>query len=200
MRLWRKLRTLSFPASFRSFVEHEEKATELRTFQHSLMPGLFQTEDYARATLKRQPNVTEDQVSEWLAARMARQTVLTRKTPRPPLVWAVLDEAVLSREVGGPKVMHDQLMHLVTASELPNVTIQILPYSAGRHIGLLGAFIIADFHAAQSIVFKDDISGGQVVEDADVVSEVALHFSSLRSEALPKAASRDLILKVAEER
>jgi hypothetical protein len=200
MRLWHKLRSVSFPASFRSFVEHEEKATELRMFEHSLVPGLLQTEDYARATLERQPNVTQDQVSEWLAARMARQAVLTRKTPRPPLVWAVLDEAVLYREVGGPKVMHDQLMHLVAASELPNVTIQILPSSAGGHSGLLGAFIIADFPAEQSIVFLDDLLGGRVAEDATAVSEAAVHFSSLRSEALPKAASRDLILKVAEER
>jgi transcriptional regulator with XRE-family HTH domain len=200
MRLWHKLRSVSFPASFRSFVEHEEKATELRMFEHSLVPGLLQTEDYARATLERQPNVTEDQVGEWLAARMSRQAVLTRKTPRPPLVWALLDEGVLHREVGGPKVMHDQLMHLIAASQLPNVTIQVLPYSAGGHSGLEGAFVIADFLAEQSILFLDDLLGGRVIEAALVVSEATLHFNSLRSEALPKAASRDLILKAAEER
>jgi len=200
MRLWHKLRAVSFPASFRSFAEHEEKATELRMFEHSLVPGQLQTEDYARATLVRQPNTTEDEVAELLAARMGRQTVLTRKAPRPPLVWALLDEGVLHREVGGPKVMHDQLMHLVAASELPNVTIQVLPYSAGGHRGLEGAFVIADFPTEQSIVFLDDLLGGHVVEDALGVAEAAVHFSSLRSEALPKAASRDLILKVAEER
>ena len=80
------------------------------------------------------------------------------------------------------------------------MTIQILPYSAGGHSGLLGAFIIADFPAEQSIVSLDDLLGGHVVEDAPAVSEASLHFNSLRSEALPKAASRDLVLKVAEER
>jgi hypothetical protein len=200
MRLWHKLRAVSFPASFRSFVEHEEKATELRMFEHSVMPGLFQTEDYARATLSQQPNTTEEQVAELLAARMARQAILSRKTPSPPLVWALLDEGALYREVGGPKVMHDQLMHLVGASERPNVTIQILPSSVGGHSGLAGAFIIADFRTEQSIVFTEHLLGGQVIEDADAVAEAGLHFSSLRSEALPKAASRDLMMKAAEER
>jgi hypothetical protein len=169
-------------------------------FEHSLVPGQLQTQDYARATLERQPYTTEDEVADLLAARMARQAVLTRKTPRPPLVWALLDEGVLYREVGGPKVIHDQLIHLVAVSELPNVTIQVLPYSAGGHRGLAGAFVIADFAAEQSIVFLDDLLGGHVVEDAPAVSEASLHFNSLRSEALPKAASRDLVLKVAEER
>ncbi len=96
--------------------------------------------------------------------------------------------------------MHDQLMHLVAISERPNVTIQVLPYSAGGHSGLAGAFIIADFPAAPSILFMDEISGGQVVEDATVVAVASLHFTSLRSDALPQTASRDLMMKVAEER
>jgi transcriptional regulator with XRE-family HTH domain len=200
MRLWHKLRTISFPASFRPFVEHEEKAAELRMFEHSLVPGLLQTEDYARAALVRQPNTTEEQVAELLAARMARQAILTRKTPRPPLVWAVIDEGALYREVGGPKVMHDQLVHLLAVSERPNVTIQVLPFSAGGHKGLQGAFMIADFRNEPSIVFVDEILGGRVVEDADAAAEAALHFNTLRSEALPKVASRDLMAKAAEER
>jgi transcriptional regulator with XRE-family HTH domain len=200
VRLWHKLRTVSFPASFRSFVEHEEKAAEFRMFEHSLVPGLLQTEDYARATLSRQPNTTEEQVAELVAARMARQAVLSRKSPPPPLVWALLDEGLLYRPVGGPKVMHDQLMHLVALSERPNVTIQVLPYSAGGHSGLAGAFAIADFAAGQSILFKDEISGGQVAEEAAIVAAAALHFTSLRSDALPRAASLDLLTKVAEER
>lgn len=199
MRLWRKLRTLSFPASFRSFVEQEEKAAELRMFEHSLVPGLFQTEDYARATLSRQPNTTDERVAELLAARMARQEILSRKAPPPPLLWGLLDEGALYRPVGGPKVMHDQLLHLVAMSERPNVTIQILPYSAGGHSGLAGAFMLADFPNSQSILFMNEIAGGQVVEDAAVVAVASLHFSALRSDALPQLASRDLMMKVAEK-
>ena len=80
------------------------------------------------------------------------------------------------------------------------MTVQVVPYTAGGHSGLLGAFIIAELPAEQSIVFKEDISGGRTAEDAAGVSEVALRFEALRSEALPKAASRDLIAKVAKER
>jgi len=199
MRLWRRLRTLSLPASFRSFAEHEETASELRMFEHSLVPGLLQTEDYARATLRKQPNTTEEQVNELLAVRMARQAILTRRSPEPPLVWTLLDESVLRKEVVGPKAMHDQIMELVAASELPNVTVQILPASSGGHRGLAGAFILADFTGEQSILFLVDLLGGRVTEETAEVSEAAVTFSSLRSEALPKVTSRELMAKVAAE-
>ncbi len=149
-RLQRKVRTVSFPAAFRPFAEHEAKATALRWFEHSLVPGLLQTEDYARAVLSTRPNSTE-------------------------------------------------LTHLADTSRRPNVTIQVVPYSAGGHSGLLGAFILADLPSPQSMVFIEDVSGGRVAEDAPAVCEVALRFDTLRSEALPKAASRDLIAKVAQE-
>lgn len=97
--------------------------------------------------------------------------------PPPPLMWALLDEGLLYRPVGGSRTMHDQLMHLVAMSERPNITIQVLPYSAEGHSGLEGAFIIADFPASQSILFTDEISGGQVVEDAAVVAVASLHFT-----------------------
>jgi transcriptional regulator with XRE-family HTH domain len=200
MRLWRRLRNISFPESFRPYAEHEEKATELRTFEHSLVPGLLQTDDYARGILTKQPSATDDKVAEFLAARLARQAALTRKSPAPPLMWAVLDEGVLHREVSGPEVMYNQLKSLVIAAGLPNVTIQVLPYSIRGHSGLLGAFIIADFATEPSIVFLDDLVGGRVAEDTPTVTEASLHFSALRSEALPKTASRELIAKVAEER
>lgn len=199
MRLWSKLRTISFPASFRPFVEHEDKATELRTFQHSLVPGLLQTEEYARATLERQRVITDERVSELLAARMARQAILSRQSPPAPVMWALLDEALLYREVGGHRVMHEQIMRLVAASETANVTIQVLPVSSGGHRGLTGAFIIADFIGSPSILFMDDLLGGHVAEEAEPVAEAALHFSTLRSEAYPRAVSRELMLKAAKE-
>ena len=95
--------------------------------------------------------------------------------------------------------MHDQLLHLIALSERPNVTIQILPYSAGGHRGLEGAFVLADFRTEQSILFLDELLGGRVVEDAEAVAEASLHFTSLRSDALPQMVSRDLMAKAAEE-
>jgi hypothetical protein len=93
-----------------------------------------------------------------VAARLARQDVLTRDDPPPPLLWALIDEGVLYRPVAAPEVMHDQLMYLADRSRLPNVTIQVLPYSAGGHTGLLGAFTIADLGSSAGIVNVEDIT------------------------------------------
>jgi hypothetical protein len=96
--------------------------------------------------------------------------------------------------------MCEQLEHLIAMSRLPTVTIQVVPYSAGGHSGLLGEFILAELPTSQSIVFVEDVSGGRVAEDAAAVADVTLRFDALRSDALPKAASRDLIAKAARER
>ncbi len=93
--------------------------------------------------------------------------------------------------------MHDQLTHLVGLSRKPNVTIQVVPYDARGHSGLLGAFVVADRPNAMRIVFIEDVIGGRVSEDAATVAEVVLRFNALRSEALPKGASRTLMGSVA---
>lgn len=199
-RMERRLRDLPFPASFRPFAVYEAESRALRTFEHSLVPGLLQTEAYARAVLSTRPNTAEADIDGLVAARIARQEVLTREDPAPPLLWVLLDEGVLYRPVAPAEVMLAQLLHLVQSSRLPNVTVNVVPYAAGGHSGLLGAFVIADVRDAPGIVFMEDVSGGRVAEEASVVSEVMLRFDALRSEALPKGASRDLIESVAKER
>jgi transcriptional regulator with XRE-family HTH domain len=198
-RLWLKMRTLTFPESFRPYAEIEAKAAVLRTFQHSLMPGLVQTEDYARAVLSTKAGAIESEIEAAVAERLARQQVLTREDPSPPRLYALIDEGILYRPVAPALVMRAQFAHLIELSQQPHITIQVVPYAAGGHSGLLGAFSIAELPATQSIVFMEDVSGGRVAEDAATVSEVALCFDALRSDALPKAASRDLIAKVAKE-
>ena len=91
-------------------------------------------------------------------------------------------------------------LHLVAVSRRPNVTVQVVPYSAGGHTGLLGAFTIADLGGSPGTVNVEDITDGRVFEDPGAVSRVTLHYKSLQSEALPKGASRELIARVAEER
>ena len=191
---------LPFPASFRPFAAYEAEATALYVFEHSLIPGLLQTPEYARAVLATRPNTAEDEIDNLVAARLARQDILTRDEPPAPLLWALIDEGVLHRPVALAEVMHDQLMFLVQVSRRPNVTVQVLPYSAGGHTGLLGAFTIADLGSNPGTVNVEDITYGRVFEDAATVSRVTLHYKSLQSEALPKGASRELIARVAEER
>jgi transcriptional regulator with XRE-family HTH domain len=197
-RMQQVLRNASFPAWFRPFVEYEARASALRGFEHVLVPGLLQTPEYARAVLAMRPNSTEDQTEELVTARLERQVILDRD--QPPLLWVVLDEAALHRDVGDSKIMHDQLTHLATVAERPGVTIQIIPRTAGAHMGLLGAFVIAEFPDAPPVAYLETVAGGQITEEASAVTGVALTFDSLRSEALPWRASRDLMTEVAEER
>ncbi|MGH3287612.1 MAG: helix-turn-helix domain-containing protein [Streptosporangiaceae bacterium] len=199
-RLEGRLRDLPFPASFRPFAAYEAEATALYVFEHSLVPGLLQTPEYARAVLATRPNTAEDEIDNLVAARLARQDVLTRDEPPAPLLWALIDEGVLHRPVAPAEVMREQLARLMELSRRPNVTVQVLPYSAGGHTGLLGAFTIADLGGNPGTVNVEDITDGRVFEDPSMVSRVTLRYKSLQSEALPKGASRELIARVAEER
>src|ERR1700678_3710704 len=138
-RLAAKLRNLPFPASFRSFAPYEAEALALHVFEHSLMPGLLQTEAYARAVISTRPNTSAGEIDNLVAGRLARQSILWRQDPPAPILVALIDEGVLYRPVAPPDVMHDQLRYLAELSGQPNITVQIVPYCAGGHTGLLGA-------------------------------------------------------------
>jgi hypothetical protein len=179
-------------------VPHERAARVLRLFQVTLIPGLFQTPEYARAMLAARPHVTGDEVENLVAARLARQEILDGENP--PLVYAVLDEAALHRQVGGAEVMRDQLEHLIALSRRPSITVQVIPFAFGAHIGLQGGLVIAQDGDGAVTVFLDNLADGQVTENEETVSQVTHRFEALRGEALPKGASRHLIQTIAEER
>jgi transcriptional regulator with XRE-family HTH domain len=193
-----RLRDLPFPVSYRPFVPHEKAARVLRIFEPAVVTGLLQTPGYARCMLAARPHTSDDEVENLLAARLARQEILARD--EPPLVYVLLDEAVLHRQVGTAEVMRDQLMYLVDASQRTNITLQVVPFTVGPHIGLQGGFTIAETPGSPAIAFLDNIADGQVSENEVTVSQVTQRFDALRSETLPKGSSRDLIRKVAEER
>ena len=195
----RRLRDVPFSSGFRPFEPYEAEAVSLRLFEHTLIPGLLQTEDYARAVLETLPGATPDEVEERLAARMARQVILDRGEPPPPVIWAVLDEAVLHREAGGAKVMHGQLVHLAGMARRPNITVQVIP-SASLHPGLLGAFAIAEVSDSPGIItYLENGDEGQTAEDPGVGARMNRRFDSLRTEALTGKASITLIEKATEQ-
>jgi transcriptional regulator with XRE-family HTH domain len=181
---------IATPPWFRSWVEHEQQAVTLRIWQLGVLSGLLQTEEYARAILAVNPGVTEDQVSERLAARLARQAVLTRDDP--PAAWFLVDESALRRCVGSADIMASQLAHLAGLARLPNITIQVVPYIA--HAGLLGGFAIAE-HAA----YVETAVAGQVFEDAEIIAGLRTRFDTLRNEALRGSESLALIERMCEE-
>jgi transcriptional regulator with XRE-family HTH domain len=198
MRIELRLRDLPFPASYRPFVPHETAARVLRIFEPSFVTGLFQTPEYARAVLARRPYTSNEGVENLLALRLARQEILTREDP--PLVYWLMDESVLHRSVAPAEVMRAQLTHLADLAMWPNIGIQVVPYSAGGHIGLLGAFTIAEMPDGSVTGFLENSADGQTVEDSGHVAQIVANFDALRGDALTVAASRDLILKVAEEK
>ena len=164
-----------------------------------LVPGLLQTSDYARALFQAwQRTTTEEKLDQLVSGRIERQHVLDE--PEPPELWAPIDEAVLHRLVGSPKVMHDQLVHLCDMTDYPNVTVQIVPAEIGGHSGLLGAFIIATVEGGPDTLYAENAVEGLTIEKPALVSRAALTFDRLRADSLPRGASRDLIARVANER
>jgi Domain of unknown function (DUF5753)/Helix-turn-helix domain len=196
-RLQQHARTTPLPSWFRPYAEIEAVASQIRSWQPSVVDGLLQTEEYARGLLATLPNTTEDAVEELVTARMERQAILDR--PEPPLLWVVLDEAVLHRQVSSAKVMHEQLLHLAEMSLRPDITIEVVPFTAEAHYGLLGAFAVADVDEMTRVAYLETVTQGYIVESPSVVAEVMLTFDSLRSATLSRSASRDLIRKRAEE-
>jgi transcriptional regulator with XRE-family HTH domain len=191
------LKPRAYPGWFAEWPDKEAHARRLRSYEPVVVPGLLQTEAYARAVLSTRVGATADELDEAVAARMGRQNVLDRD--HPPELWVILDEAVLRRPVGGRDVMREQLKYLADAARRPSVVIQVIPLSAGAHEGMRGgAFVIADFADAPSLAYQDTAVSGQIIEHAAEVDALAVTWDTLRLEALPRAASLSLIEEVAQ--
>lgn len=197
-RLERQLRGIPFSAGFRPFRPHEEQAHSIRMFQHTLVPGLFQTEDYAWTLTKKYPETTEDMMKERVEARLKRQAILVRQDPPPPRIHALLDEQVLHRDVGGPAVMAQQIQRLAELARMPRISIQVIPKEE-PHAGLLGAFVIAETAQPPAIVYRDGVLDGQVFESAEAAEEVNVVFHALQMDALTGSASLAKIEEAAQQ-
>jgi hypothetical protein len=185
---------------FASYIGLENAASEIRIYEVALIPGLLQTEDYARTVLTA-GNVGADgeAVRRTLAVLLARQPLLTDDDP--PRLWAVLDEAALRRRVGGGGLMRLQLEHLLEMAALPNVELQVLPFGAGAHPAMGRPFVILAFpeRADPDVVYLEDLTSALYVEDVAEVDRYNIFFNHLRAAALPFADSAALITSVLKE-
>ncbi|HEX6473190.1 MAG TPA: helix-turn-helix transcriptional regulator [Streptosporangiaceae bacterium] len=182
-RIWTRMVEGTYPAWFRPFADLEAAASALFEFEPQAVPGLLQTEDYARAILRAgRPRDSDEEIERHVAARMARQAILTGENP--PLLWVVLNEAVLRRRVGGREVMRAQLVRLVEASMSPHVVIQVLPFDMGEHAEMGGARVIARLPDEGDIVYVEGPGSGQLIGIREEVAECALRFDLLRATAL----------------
>lgn len=186
------------PSGFDIYVGLEAETAGIRSYEISAVPGLLQTADYARAILREMfPRHTADQIDRLVDLRMARQR---RFEDDPPIeLWAILDEAVVRRTVGGAAVMRRQLTHLLAEAARPEVTLQVLPFSSGAHAGHGGPFSILEFpeRSDTEVAYVESVAGFIYLERDKEVRVRIEAFDRLRAAALSPAASADLITQVA---
>ena len=175
------------PEWFEFYVGLEAEATTLRTYEAEAVPGLLQTEAYAREVFRR--TAGEDGLERKVAARLRRQEVLRRESPVKLSV--VLNEAVLCRPVGGPAVMAGQLRHLTDIAHSPNVTVQVLPFATGGHPAMSAPYVILGFADAADypVVYLDNLTMGLALEEAGQVRGYSLVHEELCRTALDPAGS-----------
>ncbi|NES15387.1 MULTISPECIES: helix-turn-helix transcriptional regulator [Micromonospora] len=184
------------PAWFAPWRGIEAEAVALRTSQPSLVPGLLQTEAYAHAVLRAQGTHRPEQVDQLVAARLARQELLTG--PTPTRFTAVVDETALRRVVGGRDVQRAQLERLLELAALPHVRLYAVPAEAGAHPGLAGGFVLATLAGGDEVAYVDGVFG-QVVDRPDALDTIRTMWDTLLSEALPAGVSVELIGKLVSE-
>lgn len=190
---WHRYRGL-LPPEYRDFISLESQAHAMRTLETSVVPGLLQTPEYARAVTRASLRELPDaQIDALVEVRLARQAVLRSD---PPLrLEAVLDESALRRPVGGGRVMEQQLKGLKEAAALPHVRLQVLPFAAGEHIGVTGPFVIFSFPNTTDldVVVLDHLTSSLYLERKEDLKAYADAFTSLQGKALSEKDSSQLI-------
>ncbi|WP_328365511.1 helix-turn-helix transcriptional regulator [Streptomyces sp. NBC_00445] len=183
------------PAWFRQTAELEARAAEICSFHTHLVHGLLQTREYARAVLGVLDGTNLD---DRTAVRLARQRIFEKE--EPPVFWMIVSEAALYQNIGGPKVMSEQLAHLLAFESNPRINVQVLPFSAGAHSGLQGSFDLFRFPSDPSIVYTEGYGSGHPTANPDTVKDCSLRYDHLQAAALSLGDSAELIRRLMEER
>jgi hypothetical protein len=197
---WWQSYTGAVPEPFVVYVGLEAEVATMRAYACELVPGLLQTEEYAREVRRAFVPVSDpDQTDRWLALRMARQRRLTGE--HPVRLWTVLNESVLRRVVGGPAAMARQLARLAEAAELPNVTVQVLPFAAGAHPAMDAPFMVLGFpeRTDPEVVYIEHMTEALYLETRPVVDGFTLAFDHLRARALDPDGSVLRIVSIMQE-
>ncbi|WP_155374628.1 helix-turn-helix domain-containing protein [Catellatospora vulcania] len=194
---WLKYGEVSSP--YLKLIQLESEADSIRGAELMFVPGLLQTEDYARAVIRAtRPQDGPEEVERRVQIRLTRQELL--KQERPPEFWTVLDEAVLHRTVGNRQVMAEQLRAMAAANELPHITIQIVPFAHGGHEAMAGAFRILRFPDRRDpdTVYLEGFAGDMYLDDASELTRCSLVFDHLSAAALSPQLSSLRMLEIAQ--
>lgn len=174
--------------------DFEAEACRIRTYEVTTIPGLLQTPEYAEAIFLGGRLTDPERIRRQVEARLARREILTR-IESPPWLWAVIDEAALRRPIGGPTVMAEQLRYLLRVAQWPNVDVQVLPFSAGAHSALSGAFTVLEFPdpTDNSVVYVDSVDHGVLEERAEAVAAYLATFADIQGASLSTVQSARLL-------
>ncbi|MFD7064232.1 helix-turn-helix domain-containing protein [Streptomyces sp. NPDC059906] len=196
--LWGHIRRTPIPDWARKFVEYEARAVKMLKYMAHAVPGLLQTEPYAGALLRiSRPRDTDAEIEELVATRLERQAILRRGTP--PLLWCILDEAVIRRPVGGRAVMREQLAHVLSLARTPHVVVQLLPFAQGEHPVMGGSLTLLGPGRGADVAYIESSHSGELVEAPEEVAAYALAYDLLQAKALPPDESLALIRSAMEE-
>jgi transcriptional regulator with XRE-family HTH domain len=185
---------------FETYLGLEEAANYIRTYENQFVPGLLQTEDYARAVvsigLGRAPG---SEIETKVRVRMERQRILER--PDPPAIWAVIDEAALRRPMSGRSVMHAQIQHLLDLMKRPNVTVQVVPFRQGGHAAESGAFTILRFEEQDlpDVVYLEQLVSALYLDKREQVDRYAEVMVRLAGESPTPEATVELLTRILEQ-
>jgi hypothetical protein len=188
------------PLWFRAYVDLESAAALIRTYEGQFVPGLLQTTDYMRAVIGgAYLGAAPEEVERRVTLRLARQQVLERADG--PRLWAVVDEAALRRPVGGPKVIRAQLERLIDATRLPKVTLQILPFGAGAHPAMVGAFSILRFADQElpDVVYLEHLTNAVYLDKREDLDQYLHVMESISVRSQPPDKTAELLAKIVKE-
>ncbi len=196
---WQKYREV-VPDWFQVYVGLEEAAALIRVYEVQFVPGLLQTEEYARAVVVQgSPNLVPEEVESRVAVRMGRQKLFGRENP--PRLWAIVDEAALRRPMGGREVLAGQIRRLIDAINEPNITLQVMPFKYGGHAAEGGAFTIMRFPEADlpDMVYMEYLTGAHYVDKPDDVEVYAAVMERLSVAGTSPERTRDILNEILKE-
>ncbi|HZG02217.1 MAG TPA: helix-turn-helix transcriptional regulator [Streptomyces sp.] len=182
---WHRYRDV-LPEWFSAFVSLESESHVIRAYEPHYVPGLLQTEDYARAVLRAgKPHASDEEIDRGVALRMERQRLLARE--EPPLLWVVMDETVLRRPIGGPGIMREQIGRLIEACSMPRVRLQVMPFAAGPHPAMYGPFHIFRFPIPElpDVAYSESLVGAVYFDQRDDVSAFQEALDRMCAQAVP---------------
>ncbi|NED14683.1 helix-turn-helix transcriptional regulator [Streptomyces sp. SID9124] len=185
------------PDQYQRYMDFEARAEVIEQYGAQALPGLFQIEQYARELLQCQEDLSHEQVEERVTARMSRQD--RQRSSNPPFRWAIVDEAVLRRQVGSRACMHKQLASLLEQVDTPDSKVQVMPFSAGPHSLLGGALTLLALPDGTSVAYEEGIQAGHLYEDPAVVKKWRRQYEVLRANSLPLGESAELIRTAMED-